>query len=128
MKNGAHSCGISRRNLLTSSSAAAAAWMLWRDTTSAQNPAGQGEDRASAIKISAFKTFPVGNKTFLKIETNQKISGWGEISQLPPDVAGPLMKSMFELLDGENPTRTEHLWQKLYRAHRDFRSGAFMLH
>ena len=35
---------------------------------------------------------------------------------------------MFELLDGENPTRVEHLWQKLYRAHRDMRGGPFMCH
>src|SRR5262249_23515094 len=35
---------------------------------------------------------------------------------------------LFELLDGENPTRIEHLWQKLFRAHRDMRGGAIMVH
>jgi galactonate dehydratase len=39
-----------------------------------------------------------------------------------------LVESMYELLDGENPTRVEHLWQKLFRAHRDFRGGGFMVH
>ena len=39
-----------------------------------------------------------------------------------------LVQSMWELLDGENPMRIEHLWQKVFRAHRDFRGGAFMMH
>lgn len=38
------------------------------------------------------------------------------------------MRSLFELLDGENPTRIEHLWQKIYRSHRDMRGGPFMTH
>src|SRR6185369_15601198 len=37
-------------------------------------------------------------------------------------------ESLFELLDGENPTRIEHLWQKVYRSHRDMRGGPFMTH
>lgn len=114
--------------MLASAGAAAAGWMLLREASGAENPATKVEDRAVGIKITSFKTFPVGNKTLLKLETNQKITGWGEISQLPPTVVAPLMQSLFELLDGENPTRIEHLWQKLYRAHRDFRGGAFMLH
>ncbi|MDB6030951.1 MAG: hypothetical protein JWM16_1289 [Verrucomicrobiales bacterium] len=114
--------------MLAATGSAAAGWMLLQDAVGAENPAIQVADRASSIRITAFKTYPVGNKTLLKIETNQKVSGWGEISQLPPTVVGPLMQSMYEMLDGENPTRIEHLWQKLYRAHRDFRGGAFMLH
>ena len=39
-----------------------------------------------------------------------------------------LVQSLFELIEGENPTRIEHLWQKLYRAHRDMRGGALMVH
>ena len=38
------------------------------------------------------------------------------------------MNGLPELLDGENPTRVEYLWQKLYRAHRDMRGGPFMVH
>ena len=36
--------------------------------------------------------------------------------------------SLFELLDGENPTRIEHLWQKLFRANRNMRGGPLMVH
>jgi galactonate dehydratase len=70
----------------------------------------------------------VGTKAFIKIETNKGIVGWGEVTGLDPTVAVALAHSLFELLDGENPTRIEHLWQKLYRSHRDMRGGPFMTH
>jgi galactonate dehydratase len=57
-----------------------------------------------------------------------KVSGWGEVTGLEPKVACALAESLFELLDGENPTRVEHLWQKLFRSHRDMRGGPFMVH
>ena len=120
--------GMSRRDLLASAGAAAAGMLLLNEAVGADNPAANVGDRASSIRITGFKTYPVRNKTFLKIETNQQVFGWGEISQLPPTVAVPLVQSMWELLDGENPTRIEHLWQKMFRAHRDFRGGAFMMH
>ena len=120
--------GVTRRSMLTSAGAAAAGLALFREAMAADAPPAPAEDRASGIRITGYKTFPVGSKTLLKIETNQGVFGWGEISQLPPAVAQPLVESMFELLRDENPTRTEHLWQKIYRAHRDFRGGAFMLH
>jgi len=56
------------------------------------------------------------------------VTGWGEIDQLEPQVAAALARSLYELLDGENPTRIEHLWQKIYRSHRDMRGGPFMTH
>ena len=65
---------------------------------------------------------------YVKIETNHGITGWGEINGLDPTGAEPLAESLFELIDGENPTRIEHLWQKIYRAHRDMRGGPFMVH
>jgi galactonate dehydratase len=86
------------------------------------------EDRFSTIKISRLKATAVGPKAFVRIDTNHQITGWGEITGLEPKVASALVESLFELLDGENPTRIEHLWQKLYRAHRDMRGGPFMVH
>ena len=93
-----------------------------------QNPAANVADRGSAIRIRALRTHRVGSRVFVRIETNQKIDGWGEISALEPGAAELLARSLFELLDGENPTRIEHLWQKLYRSHRDMRGGPFMVH
>jgi len=93
-----------------------------------QNPAANVADNAATIRINRMRTHLVGHKVYVHIETNQKVSGWGEVSALEPRTANLLAQSLFELLDGENPTRIEHLWQKLYRAHRDMRGGAFMVH
>jgi len=45
-----------------------------------------------------------------------------------PRPAKVLAESLFELLKDENPTRIEHLWQKLFRSHRNLRGGALMVH
>lgn len=92
------------------------------------NPAANVADRSSSIKITRVTPTPVNRKVFLKVETNLGVTGWGEIDQLDTTVAAALVKSLFELLDGENPTRIEHLWQKIYRSHRDMRGGPFMTH
>jgi galactonate dehydratase len=85
-------------------------------------------DRASSIRITAMKTSWVGPVVYVKIETNHGISGWGDLKGVHPRPGKALVESLFELLDGENPTRIEYLWQKLYRAHRDMRGGALMVH
>ena len=124
----AASDGFSRRQLVTTAGAFAAAGVFAEMVAAADAPAVAVEDKATSLKITAAITIPLGTKTLLKITTNHGITGWGEISQLPPKCAVELVASMYELLDGENPTRVEHLWQKLFRAHRDFRGGGFMVH
>jgi len=69
----------------------------------------------------------VGSKVYVKIETNHQVTGWGEITGSEPTVAVALAHSLLELLLNENPTRIEHLWQKMYRSHRDMRGGAIMV-
>ncbi len=117
--------GLNRREVLGTAGAVAAGAVLLAGTTAA---GAQVEDRASAIRISGLRALPAGTKAYVKIETNQKVTGWGEITGLEPRVACALAESLRPLLDGENPTRIEHLWQKLYRAHRDMRGGPFMTH
>src|SRR6185369_1879925 len=56
-----------------------------------------------------------------------KGAGRGGMTGARPAGACALALSLYELLDGENPTRIEHLWQKLYRSHRDMRGDAFMV-
>lgn len=118
---------MSRRKLLRSAGVAALGGMLLREAVSGPaNPATNVEDRGAKIRISGLRGFRVGTKAYVKIETNHKITGWGEVTGLDPKVAVALAQSLFQLLDGENPTRIEHLWQKLYRSHRDMRGGPFM--
>jgi galactonate dehydratase len=93
-----------------------------------RNPAAQVADRASAIRITGLRTYWVNPIVFVRIETNHGVVGWGDIKAVEPRSAQVLAESLFELLAGENPTRIEHLWQKIYRAHRDMRGGALMVH
>jgi galactonate dehydratase len=118
---------IDRRELLGSVGAAAAGAALLNEAVAA-NPAADVADRGASIRISGLKTHLVGSKVYIQIETNHKVNGWGEISALEPRTANALVQSLFELLDGENPTRIEYLWQKVYRSHRDIRGGPFMVH
>ena len=118
-----------RRELLSTAAILAAGNALLDDVVGAeQNPAEQVTDRASSIRITALRTFLVSPNLFIRIETNQGIVGWGEIKGLDVRVAKPLVESLYELLDGENPTRIEHLWQKVFRSHRNMRGGALMIH
>src|ERR1051325_9817638 len=119
----------SRREALTAARALAAGTALLNEVVAApQNPAAQVQDRSSTIRITRLRATLLSPAVFIKIETNHGITGWGEIKGVDPRVARPLVESLYELLDNENPTRIEHLWQKIYRAHRDIRGGAFMVH
>ena len=119
---------VSRRRLLGAFGAAGGLALLNHAVAQENNPAAQVADSASSIRITGMKTHRVQSKVYLEMMTSAKITGWGEVSALVPTAAEELCKSLFELLDGENPTRIEHLWQKLYRAHRDIRGGPFMSH
>ncbi|MFH1566374.1 MAG: D-galactonate dehydratase, partial [Gemmatimonadota bacterium] len=86
------------------------------------------EDRGARIRVSALHAIPVGRKGYVKVETTAGITGWGEINNMETRVACALAESLGELVVGENPTRVEHLWQRLYRAHRNLRGGGLMVH
>jgi galactonate dehydratase len=118
---------LDRRHVLGAAGAAAVT-ALALDHLHAAGPGADVEDRTSSIKINSLRGFVVGPKAYLKIETNHKITGWGEVTGLDPKVSVTLAESLFQLLDGENPTRVEHLWQKVFRSHRDMRGGPFMVH
>src|SRR5437879_8676725 len=94
-----------------------------REAVADRNPAAKVADRSSAIRITGLRAYWVNPCVFVKIETNHGVVGWGDVKGVDPRVAKALAESLYELLDGENPTRIEHLWQKVYRAHRDVRGG-----
>ena len=120
---------IARRDLFRTAGAAAAGLALVNHVVQAQETPGAGvADRASSIRITALKTYWVGPIVYVKIETNHGIAGWGDLKGTDVRVGRELAHSLFDLIDGENPTRIEHLWQKMFRAHRDIRGGAIMIH
>jgi len=119
----------SRRDFVTLGTLATAGFSMVQDALAAENnPAVTVADRSSLIRITDFKMWWINPVVFIRIDTNHGVSGWGEIKAIDPRVGMALMTSLFDLLKDENPTRIEHLWQKLYRAHRDIRGGAFMTH
>jgi galactonate dehydratase len=120
---------LPRRSFLTSAGAAAAGLSILSSAMADdRNPASQVADRSSSIRITGLQTWWIGPIVYLKIETNHGVTGWGEIKGVDPRVSKVLVESLFELIDGENPTRIEYIWQKLFRAHRDIRGGPFMIH
>ena len=90
--------------------------------------ADEYEDRGSRIRVEKLTAFPLGVKAYVKIETNMGVTGWGEINNMETEVTCTLANSLAEIVIGENPTRVEHLWQRLFRAHRNIRGGGLMVH
>ena len=75
----------------------------------------------SGIKITAVDTFLVeGNCCFVKISTNEGITGLGEgsISDNKVGTIAQCIKDMEGHLIGKDPTNIEYLWQGLYRWNR----------
>ncbi len=118
----------SRRNFISLGGAAAGLAMVQDALSANRNPAETVADRTSSIRITAYKAYWINPVVYLRIDTNHGVSGWGEIKGVDPRVALTLLASLYDLIAGENPTRIEHLWQKVYRAHRDIRGGPFMVH
>src|SRR6516164_8096112 len=128
-KPSANDLGLSRREILAAGgSVAAAGFLLAQNAVGADTPGNAVQDRGSDVKLTAIRTFPTGPKTYIRLESNKNVSGWGEVTGSEPKVSAVLAESLFELLDQENPTRVEYLWQKLYRAHRDIRGGPVITH
>jgi galactonate dehydratase len=120
---------MNRRECLTTAAAVAAGTALLNEAIGQEkNPAALVADKTSSLKITGMRTYWVNPVVFVKIETNHGATGWGEIKAIDPRVAKVLAESLFSLIEGENPTRIEYLWQKVYRAHRDIRGGPFMVH
>lgn len=118
-----------RREIVATFGVFAAGQMMLSDAVGQdKNPAGHVADKSSTIKITKMRAIWVGPRVFIRIESNHGVVGWGEVKAVDPRVAKPLAEALFELIDGENPTRIEHIWQKIYRAHRDIRGGPFMIH
>src|SRR5690349_3936320 len=109
--NQPHLDRLHRRDVVHAIGAAAAGIAFLNNAVADEkNPAAQVADRTSTIRITALKTYWVGPVVYVKIETNHGIAGWGDLKGVDPRVSKPLVESLFELLDGENPTRVEYLW------------------
>src|SRR5437763_13531581 len=58
---------------------------------------------------------------FVQVETDDGLTGWGEITTYPGTIANrtiaAALRELDGLLQGEDPTRVEALWHKVFRAY-----------
>ncbi len=69
------------------------------------------------MKITALKTFVVPPRwLFLKIETDEGISGWGEpVLECHAETLKAKIEEFSDFLIGADPAKIEDIWQMLYR-------------
>ena len=69
------------------------------------------------MKITALKTFLVAPRwLFLKVETDEGISGWGEpVLEGHAETLATKIAELSDFLIGLDPSRIEDIWQMLYR-------------
>ena len=96
--------------------AASLGFMMAQQNVAAQNVV----DKGANLKITDVRMFNAGG-LYVRIQTNAGITGWGETYGLVAKAAIAICEAMGSGLKGENPTRIEHIWQRLYRGHRDMR-------
>ncbi|HLZ07769.1 MAG TPA: galactonate dehydratase [Chloroflexota bacterium] len=75
------------------------------------------------MKITTIETFPVDvngrNLIFLKVNTDEGITGVGEAYSVGPDLATvETIRYFADWLAGEDPGNVEHLWARLYNQSR----------
>ncbi|MFP4354744.1 MAG: mandelate racemase/muconate lactonizing enzyme family protein [Phycisphaerae bacterium] len=114
---------MQRRGFLKASAAAAGALALgpmrWAHAQSGRAPQQAGEGQ---VRITDIKLFTPG-RLILRIDTDAGVSGWGEVNIFTPVIGQAIAKTYKPLLVGMDPTRIEHIWQLLHRAHRNMRGG-----
>ena len=116
---------LHRRQLLANvGTAAAGIAFVNHAVADDNNPATQVADRSSSIRITAMKTYWVGPIVYVKIETNHGVSGWGDLKGVDPRPARVLAQSLFELLEGENPTEATRLRGEALEAYAALRQTA----
>ncbi len=69
------------------------------------------------MKITALKTYLVAPRwLFLKVETDEGISGWGEpVLEGHAETLATKISELADFLIGRDPSRIEDIWQMLYR-------------
>ncbi len=74
-----------------------------------------GSRQASDVKITAVKPYVLKRAIFVKVETSEGISGWGECdSDYPGLISKVIEKICIPKLIGQDPFQSEDLWMKMY--------------
>ena len=82
-----------------------------------------------AIPSAAPVADPNGNRrnfVYVKIETDEGITGWGE-STCGPLIVGGMVDEIGATLVGRDPSRIEEHWQRLYHLYHNVRGGVIQM-
>jgi galactonate dehydratase len=83
------------------------------------------------VKVVEVKTYimesPGRDYVFVKVQTDEGIHGWGEGTlEMKQGTVAAAVKDLEGFILGEDPTRVDHLWQRMYR-HGFWRGGVAIL-
>ncbi|MBD3375269.1 mandelate racemase/muconate lactonizing enzyme family protein [candidate division KSB1 bacterium] len=103
---------ISRRSLIKNSILGMAGACAVHQNLYGRQPANI---EPTGIKITNVKPYVFRKATFVKIETNAGISGWGEGDHDHPELIAAVINEICkELVIGHDPFDTEYLWMQMY--------------
>ncbi|MFP4054332.1 MAG: enolase C-terminal domain-like protein [Phycisphaerae bacterium] len=88
----------------------------------AQSGRKPAEAKEGEVRIEDVELYPAG-RLYIRVVTDAGVDGWGEVAIFSRKIAAAIVETYRPLLIGMNPTRIEHIWQLLYRAHRNMRGG-----
>ncbi|MGD1890554.1 MAG: mandelate racemase/muconate lactonizing enzyme family protein [Cyclobacteriaceae bacterium] len=67
------------------------------------------------VKITKVKPYVFKKATFVKIETDAGVSGWGEADHDHPEIVAKVIDEFCEdEVEGQNPFHSEHIWMQLF--------------
>jgi galactonate dehydratase len=67
------------------------------------------------VKITEISSIHSGRAVYVRIETDKGLTGYGEATNFAPRAVIGLIEELRPYLLGEDPRRTEHLWQECFR-------------
>ena len=102
---------ISRRKLLKTSVLGFGMLTPFATNSSAQSTEG----KRSGIKITDVKPYVFKKATYVKIETDAGISGWGEADHDHPKLVSAVIEEICKpLVIAQDPFDSEYLWMQMF--------------
>jgi galactonate dehydratase len=103
---------ISRKNFLQSSLLSALGFALPTSMSQAQE---KPKPAKSGVKITNVKAYVQKKASYVKIETDAGVSGWGEGDHEFTKINGAIVEEVFkDVLMGKDPFDSEYLWKEAF--------------
>jgi L-alanine-DL-glutamate epimerase-like enolase superfamily enzyme len=108
---------FNRRHFIKTAALGAVGSAMFKTTFAHERKEHQAEKDAVklGVKITNVKPFIFSKATFIKIETDAGISGWGEGDHEFTAINGKIVADIFKpKLIGQDPFNSEYLWKELF--------------